>query len=487
MKLTWQAPARQNDLDALNVSVSEAVAISNVAPLFPREVDASSFVAPSGALQQGLPGSLSSSEHARNRSMTQQSYLRELLPSVFATAQVANVFYSGGAFASTGALRLAGSPASALVLSFVVSYIYDSNVVDPVFASGSALGFKEQGALNSTSIIDSTSEFFEDFSSGIVSTSPTVLPGLSNRSPVADAPSNAVNTPVELFSAVAEVAQALEESYVTLVEQVKEYVGIAESNLETLAGDSAAAFMPIFEAIYALPEGPRTPLLRLNEYGFAAGGDENSADFGFLSELSLYGSLSRRGDPSEVSPDSNDLPGQFEIGLLGLDVGSNFQNGVYAGAYREETSENEGHRLFQSGMVDQSGTYVNDNRLDGTNLIALNPEAEGKTGAFDLIGSDVSIESVGSFLSRAFEADRKRNEIEEDSDAVDREMALGDYEEVSLFDTAGLELDPHFVGDFFASTGEDSGDNAEHTSFASPISATQAREDELSSLFAQAL
>lgn len=487
MKLTWQGPARQDDLQKLGFSISEEVSHS-VAGAYSStpELTPSSFLSPLTQSFASLGAKSDSEAAVRGRSYTSLSYLRELLPSVFATSHIGTVAMLPNQSSFAGAYRVFANPASLLVTSLLVEYVYGSSPSNGQFAQVSSLPLVEQGVASAAASgpVDYNVNFFELNAPVALERFVVSAPEFSiQSSKVAAEPSAAVAPLLEEIAEFAQqVGEALEESYVTLVQQAKEYVSIGEDYVNIFAGDLRDFTSPAFDAIYSLPEGPRTPLLRVNEYGFAVGGDDNSAEFGFLSELNLSGSVTRRGDPSEPSPDDNDLPGQLELEIFGLNLGANFQNGAYLGEYRQETEEVEAHRHFQTGMIDQSGTYINDQRVEATDIAALNPEAAGKYGLFDLVGSDLSVEAIGEFLYRASNANERKSGIEEDSAAVDREMAENSYESVSLFESADLEMDASFLGAFVDSMSADSQESDGLETISSPISASYSEMEEFSSI-----
>lgn len=241
-----------------------------------------------------------------------------------------------------------------------------------------------------------------------------------------------------ILDLVQRASEEIKENYVTIVRQIAEYIKYAEGQagpaLELLGLSKA-----LTTVLLGLPEGPRTPSARNDNFGLVLNGDSNTMKFERYEEFTLMASLSERGDPSEPNPDSNDLPGRVEVGILGLDVGANFQNGVYVGEYRPETSETEGHHQFQTGMVDQSGAYFADSRVDYLDLIALNPESADATSVLGDLPDALSIEALGGALGERSSAG--------DTVAPDAGGATDTStpEAISLFESLGLN--PDYLGD----------------------------------------
>lgn len=254
-----------------------------------------------------------------------------------------------------------------------------------------------------------------------------------------------------ILDLVQRASEEIKENYVTIVRQIAEYVRYAEGQagpvLELLGLSDA-----LTTVLLGLPEGPRTPSARNDNFGLVLNGDSNTMKFERYEEFTLMASLSERGDPSEPNPDSNDLPGRIEIEILGLDVGANFQNGVYVGDYRPETSETEGHHQFQTGMVDQSGAYFADSRVDFLNVIALNPESEDANALLGDLPDALSIETLGEALGN--QSNAADTVAPDEGDATDTSTP----EAISLFESLGLN--PDYLGDLI--------DEAAATDFSMP-------------------
>lgn len=254
-----------------------------------------------------------------------------------------------------------------------------------------------------------------------------------------------------ILDLVRRASEELKENYVTIVRQVAEYIKYAEGQagpvLELLGLSDA-----LTTVLLGLPEGPRTPSARNDNFGLVLSGDSNTIKFERYEEFTLMASLSERGDPSEPNPDSNDLPGRVEVGILGLEVGANFQNGVYVGDYRPETSETEGHHQFQTGMVDQSGAYFADSRVDYLDVIALNPESEDANALLGDLPDELSIEALGETLGGRSSAG---DAVAPDAGGATDTSAP---EAISLFESLGLN--PDYLGDLI--------DEAAATDFSMP-------------------
>lgn len=483
MNLIWQGPARQSGLEDLGHSVSEAIprTVSDSYGSSP-ELISLPFVPKGGVAPDGFGVKSESEPGSRDRSYSSYVYLREALPSVFATSNVAPAPVIPSFVSGASSYRASMSPAMLMVASLAVEYV---NATPSTPGQVLTLGSVTFGEIAPSSLAGN----FLDKDVPFFNLEPQISP---ERITVFDANVPTLASPLVFdseapqpfraegqLSFVERVVETLKESYVTLIDQLKVYASFGEQQLNNFAGGLSSVSSPLFDLIDSLPRGPRTPLLNIEEYNLGIGGDDNSADFGYLSELSFFASLSRKGDPGESSPDDNDLPGQLNIEIFGLDVGANFQNGVYIGGYRQESDGVEGHRQFQTGMIDQSGAYINDQRFEALDIIALNPEAPGQSGLLSMLGSDWSVEGLSDFLARASESDSIKNEVDQDSAAVDQEMSTYDYGSTGLFDTANLEIDPGFLGGFFDSLGSEELRAEDLSAIAAPISASSSYSEEL--------
>lgn len=199
---------------------------------------------------------------------------------------------------------------------------------------------------------------------------------------------------------IQKLSQALAKGYVTFLNQLEENYEAFASIIDSLsspAGFKLSAYLLELD----MPEGPRTPSFNLPLLGAGIDGDTNTLRILDIENLSIFGSLTEKGDPSDKNPDQNDLSGQVEANVAGLLVGANFQNGVYVGSYTPETETSEAHHQFQTGMVDQSGPYAFGDRLESLNAVSLSPEAEPKNDNLivgDLIPFDLSVEGLSAFL-----------------------------------------------------------------------------------------
>ena len=270
-----------------------------------------------------------------------------------------------------------------------------------------------------------------------------IRPNESDSSTISlnESPSN-----FSILDVVEKTSDALKEGYVTIVRQAVEYVKFIESQAGPIL-DLLGLSDAITNVLLELPEGPRTPSTRNDNIGITLDGDQNTMKFERYDEIALMASLSERGDPSEPNPDSNDLPGRVEVELLGLKAGANFQNGVYLGDYRPESLENEGHHQFQTGMVDQSGAYFADSRIDSLAILSLNPEAEGADPILGQLPDSLSIEALGQSLGGNSGADDLQQGDTSNSDVISRPEAI------SLFESLGLNSD--YLGDLVEEVAEE--------------------------------
>lgn len=199
---------------------------------------------------------------------------------------------------------------------------------------------------------------------------------------------------------VQKIAEAFGKGYVTFLNQLEENYEAFAAIIDAISSPAGFKLSEYLLEI-DMPEGPRTPSFNLPLLGAGVDGDTNTIRILDVDNLSIFGSLSQKGDPSDTNPDQNDIAGQVEANLAGLLVGANFQNGVYVGAYTPETESSEAHHQFQTGMVDQSGPYAFGERLDSLNALSINPEADRQNDNLivgDLIPFDVSVEGISAFL-----------------------------------------------------------------------------------------
>lgn len=246
------------------------------------------------------------------------------------------------------------------------------------------------------------------------------------------------------------IAKGFEQAYVTLTQQANIYLSVvAEQASQVVSPVTDALGIHFLSAVPSapLPEGPRTPEIVDPTLNTMVGGNHNDFFSHPIQEVSLYGSLSSSGDPSDPKPDANDIPGRAELVVDGLKIGANFQNGLYLGEYRQETSSTEGHHQFQTGMVDQSGMYANDLRITLVDGVAINPEKPGSSGLGSYISPDFSVETLGSYLQGGGNPHSNDTGMQTDQALIDSQITSNGGH-VPPSPSSYFEMDPAFLGHF---------------------------------------